>query len=112
MSDVTWQDEMRVLHANFLADMKMNKADPHHLYFLVLALCGEAGELANIVKKDWRGYNGYQFDRNEVIKEVADIMIYLQLIAEYLGTTLDSACTLKMAELNERWPDLASKAID
>lgn len=34
--------------------------------FMALALCGEVGELANLVKKDWRGDSG---DRRDQIKE-------------------------------------------
>lgn len=39
--------------------------------FLALALCGEVGELANLIKKDWRADVG---SRREAIKEeLADV---------------------------------------
>src|SRR6266446_5051570 len=47
--------------------------------FLSLALCGEAGELANMIKKRWRD----NVDLGEEIRdEIADIRIYLELIAK------------------------------
>ncbi len=42
--------------------------------FLALALCGEAGELANMIKKRWR--DGANM-RDEVVEELADIRVYL-----------------------------------
>ena len=46
--------------------------------FLTLAIAGEAGELANMVKKRWRD----NVDLSEEIRdEIADIRIYLELIA-------------------------------
>jgi NTP pyrophosphatase (non-canonical NTP hydrolase) len=50
--------------------------------FLALALCGEAGELANIVKKRWR--DGVDMTA-EAREEIADIRVYLALIAKCFG---------------------------
>lgn len=50
--------------------------------FLSLALCGEAGELANIIKKRWRdGVDMTEEARNEI----ADIRVYLELLAKCFG---------------------------
>lgn len=50
--------------------------------FLALALCGEAGELANMIKKRWRD----DVDLSEEIRdEIADIRVYLELIAKCFG---------------------------
>jgi NTP pyrophosphatase (non-canonical NTP hydrolase) len=50
--------------------------------FLALALCGEAGELANMIKKRWRD----GADLSEEIKdEIADIRVYLELLAKCFG---------------------------
>lgn len=46
--------------------------------FLALALCGEAGELANYIKKRWR--DGADF-KEEIRDEIADIRVYLELMA-------------------------------
>lgn len=50
--------------------------------FLALALCGEAGELANMIKKRWR--DGVTLDE-EIRDEIADIRVYLELLAKCFG---------------------------
>ncbi len=50
--------------------------------FLTLALCGEAGELANMIKKRWR--DGVDL-ADEIREEIADIRVYLELIAKRFG---------------------------
>jgi NTP pyrophosphatase (non-canonical NTP hydrolase) len=50
--------------------------------FLALALCGEAGELANFIKKRWR--DGADFSE-EIRDEIADIRVYLELLAKCFG---------------------------
>jgi NTP pyrophosphatase (non-canonical NTP hydrolase) len=47
--------------------------------FLALALCGEAGELANMIKKRWR--DGVDLS-SEIRDEIADIRVYLELLAK------------------------------
>jgi NTP pyrophosphatase (non-canonical NTP hydrolase) len=50
--------------------------------FLALALCGEAGELANIIKKRWRDDVSLH---EEACDEIADIRVYLELLAKCFG---------------------------
>jgi NTP pyrophosphatase (non-canonical NTP hydrolase) len=47
--------------------------------FLALGLCGEAGELANMIKKRWR--DGVDLTE-EIRDEIADVRIYLELLAK------------------------------
>lgn len=50
--------------------------------FFSLGLAGEAGEVANFVKKDWRDAT----DHNEDLrKEVADVLAYTIMLADALG---------------------------
>lgn len=67
--------------------------------FLALALCGEVGELANMIKKRWRD----GADLSEDIKdEIADIRVYLELIAKCFGIEgpkLDDHVQLKLAKV-------------
>ena len=48
--------------------------------FLALALCGEAGELANLVKKEWRGDIDPKYGE-KVRDELGDVYAYLILNA-------------------------------
>jgi NTP pyrophosphatase (non-canonical NTP hydrolase) len=50
--------------------------------FLTLALCGEVGELANMIKKRWRDNANLA---EEIKDELADIRVYLELLARCFG---------------------------
>lgn len=71
--------------------IKLHKEMTKHLFppfssederFLALALCGECGELANMIKKRWR--DGADLT-DEIREEICDIRVYLELIAECFG---------------------------
>lgn len=70
------------------------------LRFLSLALCGEAGELAGEIKKDWRGDPGDR--RMAIIKELTDVTNYAFMIAKELNINLLEKCEEKFAEVEER----------
>lgn len=70
--------------------------------FLALALCGEAGELANMVKKRWR--DGADLS-DEIRDEIADIRVYLKLLAKCFGIEgekLDERVKQKLAKVVEK----------
>ena len=50
-----------------------------------IAIAGEAGELCNVIKKITRGDFTLEEKRNELVKEVADIMIYCDLMMTRLN---------------------------
>ena len=76
--------------------------------FLALALCGEAGELANMIKKRWRD----NVDLTEEIRdEIADIRVYLELLAkcfEIEGDKLDERVQSKLEKVVARFKDRLS----
>lgn len=97
-----WQQRSRDIHERFvrLAQAKGSlTTDSEVLNFLALAICGEAGELANLVKKQWRGD---KIDRAEIRDEIADIRIYLEHLARHLHIDLDRACEEKLDVVAER----------
>ena len=70
--------------------------------FLALALCGEVGELANYIKKRWR--DGVDLTE-EVRDEIADIRVYLELIAKCFdieGEKLDERVRTKLEKVVEK----------
>jgi len=73
--------------------------------FLALALCGEAGELANMIKKRWRD----NVDLTEEIRdEIADIRVYLELLAkcfEIEGDKLNERVQSKLEKVVARFKD-------
>jgi NTP pyrophosphatase (non-canonical NTP hydrolase) len=77
---------------------------PEDKRFLTLGLCGEVGELANLTKKDWR--DNFVGGRTKAIgEELADIRIYLELVATAYGIDLNAVCSEKVKELYRRWPE-------
>ena len=67
--------------------------------FLALALCGEVGELANMIKKRWRDNANLT---EEIRDEIADIRIYLELIAKCFdieGDKLDRQVEQKLLKV-------------
>lgn len=73
------------------------------LTFMVLALCGEVGELANEIKKIVRGSANIKEAKTRValMMEEADVFTYLLCISILTGTDLEKAYYAKRAE-NER----------
>jgi NTP pyrophosphatase (non-canonical NTP hydrolase) len=55
--------------------------------FFALGLAGEAGEVANFVKKRWRDGDGHDDDLR---KEVADVFAYNIMLADALGMDADA----------------------
>lgn len=71
--------------------------------FTVLAMAGEVGEVANIVKKIERGSSNWRDAkvRRDLDMEVADVFTYLVLLAGQLNIDLIQLYNLKRME-NER----------
>ena len=71
--------------------------------FTVLALCGEVGEVANVVKKIERGSLDFKDAkvRFDLDMEVADVFTYLVLLAGQLNVDLVKLYEVKRVE-NER----------
>lgn len=67
--------------------------------FLALALCGEAGELADYIKKRWRDSADFS---EEIKDEIADIRVYLELLAKCFnieGEKLDERVKQKLEKV-------------
>src|ERR1700723_887189 len=78
--------------------------------FLGLALAGETGELCNMIKKRWRD----GVDLTEPIRdEIADIRVYLELIAKCFGIEgekLDQRVEAKLVQVAEKHKDRLTRA--
>lgn len=64
-----------------------------------VAVAGEVGELCNAIKKQHRGDD---LPDTEVAKEMADIVIYLDLLATCKGIDLSQAIKEKFNEVSDR----------
>lgn len=73
------------------------------LTYTVLALCGEAGELANKLKKLLRiGKEPNKEDNAVLMDELSDVLWYVASTATELGYTLEQVTTFNIAKLTER----------
>lgn len=63
------------------------------------AMAGEAGETCNLLKKMRRGED---VDINDVKKEIADTVTYLDLLATRLGIDLEQAIIEKFNEVSKK----------
>lgn len=77
--------------------------------FLALALCGEVGELANVIKKHWRGDVDPEF-RAKLRGELGDSYAYLKLLAKAFDEDLDEIITTDIVpKIKARWGHLVKE---
>ena len=68
-----------------------------------LGLCGESGEVADIVKK-FR-FQGHDLDFDHIAKELGDVAWYLAVGAYAIGFDLESIFRMNKEKLKARYPD-------
>jgi NTP pyrophosphatase (non-canonical NTP hydrolase) len=78
--------------------------DSQALAYVALGLAGEAGEIANKVKKVLRDDNGVlsKDKADEISKELGDVLWYLARVAEEIGTRLGGVAEGNLAKLFDR----------
>jgi NTP pyrophosphatase (non-canonical NTP hydrolase) len=70
----------------------------------VLGVTGEAGEIAEKVKKIIRDKDGHLDDdaKTELAKEIGDVLWYLAVLAKHLGVSFDEIGKGNIAKLRSR----------
>lgn len=68
--------------------------------YVALGLNGEAGEVAELVKKAFR--DGHAVDRHSLAKELGDVLWYVNAMARDYGLTLEDIAILNIAKLASR----------
>lgn len=70
----------------------------------ILGLSGESGEVADKVKKIIRDKNGKisEEDKQDLSKELGDVLWYLATSARYLGLDLENIAQDNIAKLDDR----------
>ena len=68
-----------------------------------LGLCGESGEVADIVKK--HRFQGHDIDIEHIAKELGDVAWYLAVGAYAIGFDLESIFRMNKEKLEARYPD-------
>lgn len=68
-----------------------------------LGLTGEAGEVADLVKK--ANYQGHILDKDAIMKELGDVAWYIALACQGLGVTMQEVFQMNVDKLKKRYPD-------
>ena len=78
------------------------EADEHPFY-LGLALCGEAGEIANKLKKVWRAdRQPTQRELMEIAHELGDVLYYVAMMADVMSVKLDTVAQMNLEKIRSR----------
>jgi len=74
-----------------------------HIMNGALGLCGESGEVADLVKKCWM--QGHNLDREHIAKELGDCMWYVAELATAIGYELETIMQMNIDKLMRRYPE-------
>lgn len=77
--------------------------DRPELAVLALGVAGEAGEVADLVKKHIG--HGHTLDREKVVKELGDVLWYIAVLANQVGATLETVAQANIEKLAKRYPE-------
>lgn len=69
----------------------------------VMGLCGESGEVIDILKKHLS--QGHELNKDKMIEELGDVAWYLAETAFALGVDLDTVLANNLTKLANRYPD-------
>lgn len=79
------------------------QSDRENLINGVMGLCGESGEVADLVKKHL--FHAHPLNREDMVKELGDVAWYIAQCATALGIELDEILETNIEKLKKRYPD-------
>jgi Predicted pyrophosphatase len=79
------------------------------LSHIALGLTGEAGEVADIVKKSQ--YKGRTLDRGHMIEELGDVFWYWTAAVDFLGFDIEALAFSNIVKLEQRHPKLYNSTL-
>jgi NTP pyrophosphatase (non-canonical NTP hydrolase) len=110
MSDLSF-DALRLANGSRCARWHPPESTPWTAADWSNATCGEAGEMANVIKKIRRYETGAINEGDPPLEklkglaadEIADVVIYADLLAKYLGVDLGQAIRAKFNRTSEKY---------
>lgn len=69
----------------------------------VMGLCGESGEVIDLVKKTI--FQGHPLDVNHLVEEIGDVLYYLTWLSILLEVDMSEVAFENMRKLTDRYPD-------
>jgi NTP pyrophosphatase (non-canonical NTP hydrolase) len=95
--------DFETYHKNARRTVNFSNSENEQIVNAAMGLCGEAGEFSEIVKK-WR-FQDHDFDSEKAIKELGDVLWYLDLAASSLGISLGEVAQRNIDKLQARYPE-------
>jgi NTP pyrophosphatase (non-canonical NTP hydrolase) len=82
---------------------RMNISDQERMVTFALGLGGESGEVQDLIKKHIG--HGHNLNREELKKEIGDVLWYIAALSGVLGFSLDEIAAANIEKLKKRYPD-------
>ena len=83
--------------------MRTAKPECRTLSNVGLGLAGEAGEVADEIKKHL--HHGHPLNKEKLVKELGDVCWYAALAATVLGVSLEDVMLMNIKKLKDRYPE-------
>ena len=64
-----------------------------------LGLCGEAGEVAEKIKKYFRDED---YSKEDIVKELGDVLFYVTALTNHIGSNLETVMRSNITKLQDR----------
>lgn len=100
-----WQPVLNLLNGYQIAAMRTagmeNKI--YRLGNFALGIAGEAGEVADYIKKVL--YHGHPMDKDKLCKELGDVLWYIATLADTACFTLEEVARVNIEKLKKRYPE-------
>lgn len=106
MSYPSYDKTLNQYQEEALRTARVNEADkcePLDLARDALGVAGEAGEVADLIKKVVG--HGHPIDPDKVKKELGDVLWYVAVLAHRVGFTLEEVAQANVDKLRKRYPD-------
>jgi len=94
-----WDNDPLRFYSQFVEDKVFTKGR-ERLIENTLGLVGEAGEVAEKIKKLFRDKN--KFNDEDVLKELGDVLFYVVALSNIFGGNLKKTMEMNMAKLDDR----------
>lgn len=100
---MTKPSEPRVFSLDGYQRLTRRTAGDTSLAVLALGIAGEAGEVADTVKKHVG--HGHPLDFDHLAEELGDLLWYVAALADAVGASLSDIANFNVEKLRRRYPD-------